>query len=431
MTDVQRLQWPVTRAGVPKRDNLTTRGPGGPTYSRVYCLIPLTAMSDIVLGQVTANPLYLVVPVVALVVLVAGLHLLTLPGGESGGPLELTRAVVVSLSLLLFVPLTHMMLDRQGPAATVAVLRWVVGGASVFSGVLLRNRALRVLDFSIIILAVRGLSLIRQRLAEPQAWHRAAEGHLGGPNVLAAFVSLMLLARFSGWIIGGLPKPSYLVIGASGVNLVLLLLTQTRGAWIGFAAGLAVLAAHGRSKKRRRWFVIIGVLAIVAILASASLRTRIASISISNSSGRNLIWQQAYDKFVENPVLGNGFGTFRAYSPYLVEVRLQEGNMTESAHNQILQILAELGLLGLVARLAMLWYAWRRFNMSSLAPAWLAFGVSELFATSSGAVQWSWLFGLLIAVQATCIAPAEAEIGRGGHSTGKAVGARSAGEVDK
>jgi len=129
------------------------------------------------------------------------------------------------------------------------------------------------------------------------------------------------------------------------------LLTFSRGAWLGFFAGLLLMVIISRQWKA---LLPVIILAIVAISLNASLAMRIISslsLTISQQAGdhggRSELWNVAFQMIRENPFLGKGLGTFMDYCGQ--RVPLGYGNY---AHNCYLQIWAESGIFSLVAFLS-------------------------------------------------------------------------------
>lgn len=170
---------------------------------------------------------------------------------------------------------------------------------------------------------------------------------------------------------------------ASGVMAIALVMSYSRGAWLGFgiAVGVLVFAAP-----RRLWQGIAAVLGIAALVAvlwisgrlPASITDRIRSateetFTTNDVRGVNITpanyalverlahWQAAIRMAEASPLLGVGFGNYEAAYPRyrLINWEFPLGH----AHNYYLNVLAETGVIGLSAYLV-LWIgvagvAWR------------------------------------------------------------------------
>lgn len=156
----------------------------------------------------------------------------------------------------------------------------------------------------------------------------------------------------------------------AGVMVLALVLSWSRGAWLGFAAGMGVLVLF----LPKRWWLgpalalLAGGLffgALQADLLPASVNARLVGfvddvrfgdvrgvdINDANYSvlERLAHWQSAIDMANDRPWLGVGFGNYEpAYADYaLINWPYPLGH----AHNYYLNILAETGVIGLIAYL--------------------------------------------------------------------------------
>lgn len=182
-----------------------------------------------------------------------------------------------------------------------------------------------------------------------------AHGFFSIYMTLAGVLSLVLLATL----------PRLLPPGSAGRRLGVpwllmlwgLVVTYTRGAWIGFAAGVLTVAA---SVRRGRWLLVGGlvVLAAGALVSPYELRHRFLSMADPEEAGvkeRTYMWRSGLAMWRERPILGVGpGGVKRDYSRYALEQAYKK--RTGHVHNTPLQILVERGLLGLAAWL-WLWIA--------------------------------------------------------------------------
>src|SRR6266516_860123 len=171
------------------------------------------------------------------------------------------------------------------------------------------------------------------------------------------------------------PSRALVRLGA-GISAILLvvviLLTQSRGAFIGLVAGMGPALIGLGLKRPRRLLLSAGILALVIGLAiPASVWERLAGIekltSVStiaeadpegSAEQRFAIQKVAWQIFVDNPVFGVGLGAYpeanAAYAPNLGR---------KDTHDTYLNVAAEVGLPGLVLWcalfVAVLRYAYR------------------------------------------------------------------------
>jgi putative inorganic carbon (HCO3(-)) transporter len=169
-----------------------------------------------------------------------------------------------------------------------------------------------------------------------------------------------------------------------------LVLTQSRGAWIGAVVGLGAMAWL-----RWRWarWLLVGaglllVLGLVTVGPQEALQTVFPSatpaagtmLSTVNLEVRVELWNRALYAIQDFPFTGCGLGAFRQvvhllYPLFLVGPDIDIGH----AHNVFLQAALDLGLPGLIAYLALvgtaLWIAWHVARAAAGQVRWLALGM--------------------------------------------------------
>lgn len=190
----------------------------------------------------------------------------------------------------------------------------------------------------------------------------------GDPNVyggLLLVIFLMLLTL-------GSYQSSVILVGMAGVVLIGLLLTFSRGAWIGLTAIGILLYYFAKDHRGRIVRTILRsvvtsavVLALVfSFLGNFGLTKRILSAAIhriytlsprivEESTPRFYIWRSALNAFASHPLLGVGVGAFSAAHPYYAVA--QDRYVTQVAHNMYLEILTGVGLLGAIPFFGILW----------------------------------------------------------------------------
>jgi O-antigen ligase len=194
--------------------------------------------------------------------------------------------------------------------------------------------------------------------------------------------------------------PRWIGVAMLLLGAVALYFTYTRGAMLGAAAGVAVLAMR-RSWKLGALVALIGI-AGVAFLAlragreGGERRDRGPRYLQTDSAIRLGQWRAASLSFLERPVLGWGYRNFELQSAALkerygfekdvVRKRGQPRQVTYfqgHAHNNFLESFASMGVVGGLAFLAfvLLWLreAWRSRHGLFLAPPIVAFLVSGMF----------------------------------------------------
>jgi len=155
------------------------------------------------------------------------------------------------------------------------------------------------------------------------------------------------------------------------LDLIVLLLTSTRGAILGLAVGLFIfillnlIFAQGKLKKYSSVALLIFLMIATGFYFSRQFFTksniefinRLASISWRDPTINNrlLVWQMALAEFKERPWLGVGLENFNiVYNKYFTP-RISE-DWFDRTHNVYLDQLAANGLIGLIVYLAVFGY---------------------------------------------------------------------------
>jgi len=216
-----------------------------------------------------------------------------------------------------------------------------------------------------------------------------AFGTFGQPNPFGAFMGLLTpiaLGAALGYGIrflrshreSGTPHWLYLIpisfyAGAAGLMTAALIMSWSRGAWLGFAAaiGIVIFALPRRPARSLLLLVSLAILTVTAWTSGwlpASITERVSStvgdlVSASDVRGVDITaenyalvervahWQAAVNMATAHPWLGVGFGNYEtAYANYrLMNWDLALGH----AHNYYLNVFAETGIIGLMAYLLM------------------------------------------------------------------------------
>jgi tetratricopeptide (TPR) repeat protein len=171
------------------------------------------------------------------------------------------------------------------------------------------------------------------------------------------------LSTLGNWDFLGVYLAASLVIGMSvgGTwallgNLVLLaamLFCRSRGAWLALGAVAILWFLRFGDRIVRRWqaraIVVTVALAIAGLLGWSYVRDQ------WQTDVRPPIWKATMSMIAMRPLLGHGFGTYVAmYPQYRLPqyfLRPKATNVTDHAHNELLEIAAEQGLVGLGATL--------------------------------------------------------------------------------
>jgi len=164
-------------------------------------------------------------------------------------------------------------------------------------------------------------------------------------------------------------KTIWKVLQAAGLalNLFVLLLTQSRGGLLGILFLFITLVIISW---RKIWdlFIQDKILASIIILIFTVIGfgyvsllggSRGFDLNSSNIQDRFHLWEVALKIIQDNPLLGSGLGTFG--QKYL---ELRNPGISSHpyihAHNQLIQLTAELGILGIITLLLLFWQIFRR-----------------------------------------------------------------------
>ena len=180
----------------------------------------------------------------------------------------------------------------------------------------------------------------------------------GNPNVLAVYLLLVLPILLSKCLDSSCRVGQRLLFGgASSAALLCLILTWSRGAWIGaiVSIGLTVLLSY--PKQWRRLLLLAGIVLMWLPLMPKNVRNRFASIgNMAESSIRYRLytWRGCLKMAWQRP-FGIGVGE-RAFALTYPRYAVSGTERVTHSHNLFLQITAELGVIGILSFLAFLFF---------------------------------------------------------------------------
>jgi O-antigen ligase len=177
-------------------------------------------------------------------------------------------------------------------------------------------------------------------------------------------------------------------------QILALLLTYSRGAWLGW---IAAMFFYGVATRQLKFLIVTLAVTATCVVALPSLRQRVLSVArprIDPSlSDRLRLAEDAFRLGVDHPILGVGYGRGRLKSALRSRYQgtLSENSLVLHTHNVYIEIFAETGLLGLGTFLALiistLWRllhsaltrsAPQRFAGIAIAASWTAAAVAGL-----------------------------------------------------
>ena len=278
----------------------------------------------------------------------------------------------IYLSLLLFVLFMALSLVNSGPYLSQGLYhlftRWIgyifiiVVAADTFTAPRRIINAIAVIIFSTSLSALSGLA---QRFLAIDFFRVREMARVSG-GTLAIRASFVHYNVFASYLISFIPlaivlnliklkKKIYKVIIFLWPLLLIsaLMLTFSRGGWLGFLSGAGLLAFL--SRKNKFIFRAIAVF-LLALLFIPSLRERAAfTFSKGGDASRFFIWQTGFEMIKENPLIGKGPGTFKEHYPeYAGRLDPDVRHKPLSAHNIYLRIWAEAGIFALLSFLMFL-----------------------------------------------------------------------------
>lgn len=191
---------------------------------------------------------------------------------------------------------------------------------------------------------------------------------LGNPNLLAGYLMPAVWLSFSAIFAWKRWLPKVLAIVMFGVNTACLLLTQSRGGWLGLVVAALVLVVLLRywwsaylPRFLRLWALplVFGGLAGILVLGFifvTPFRYRIGSIFAGSGDSSNAfrlnVWRSVIEMIRDRPILGFGPGdlVFKRIYPLYAAARFS----ALSAYSVLLEIAVESGVIGLTAFLWLL-----------------------------------------------------------------------------
>ena len=194
---------------------------------------------------------------------------------------------------------------------------------------------------------------------------------VGNPNMFAGYLLVLIPLSFGFPVVVGVNwKTIMLGVGTGLLGITALLLTSSKGGFIGFGFGLIALAAIvlrtlnvGRAGDwRKKSLIVLGAL----ILAAAPVLTwpllKRGGTTIKASLGTRLVyWGGAMKMFEDSPLVGKGLGTFQVHFPRYRRSDWREKHVTNNtlhAHSEIMETAAESGLVGLFSLLCLMGTFW-------------------------------------------------------------------------
>ncbi|GEM_PF-5502446 len=252
--------------------------------------------------------------------------------------------VFFSLAVLYFV-LLNLFAKRR--AALLTILLGFLSVVSVYA-ILQRTSILPALRESTLGRHERESAEFEARLLSNEVW-----GTFFYPNTLAGFLA-MALPIAAGFVLDSRKGRMFGLI-ALAAGLVALLLTGSKGGWVAAGVGFLLFGGLVATRNRPKWRPILwsavgaaGALVLVLVATGPLSPGRLRNESMRL---RNIYWSSAVRIATDHPALGVGLDNYQEFYPAYRGDAQQE---VRKAHNDYLQVLADLGIPGAVLFLAFL-----------------------------------------------------------------------------
>jgi len=171
----------------------------------------------------------------------------------------------------------------------------------------------------------------------------------GSPNETGGHIAILLLVTLSLLLYTKSRFENTLVWIVLLMGMAALILTFSRGSWVGFAAGLVVFLFVALRHHWMSWKKVITVaILIVMILGvfSVPMAARLSQDDRGAAWARVPLMKLAFNMIQEHPFIGIGVNNFSIELPRYLSSELR-GEWLYIVHNQYLLVFAETGLIGL------------------------------------------------------------------------------------
>ena len=228
---------------------------------------------------------------------------------------------------------------------------------------------------------VMGYALVQAAGVDPILWQTEGSpimSTLGRSNFLGAYLVLVLPLTWASARHSRSRAQRIATLALMATQLLCLVATQARAAWLGtLAAGAVLLLIEAWSRGHRRLAVTGAALGAAALVAGLGFLALYPGLG-GSIGARATIWRATTSLIAARPLLGYGPETFAqvfttVYPPELVYLQ-GRAVIVDRAHNLLLDTLASGGVAGLLA-------------LAALVAATVATGLQTLVRTSDGWVR--------------------------------------------
>jgi O-antigen ligase len=254
--------------------------------------------------------------------------------------------------LLFFVLINHIRDEKD-----LRLVVWAFIGAVAFEGLISGLQSIHG--------GRLGLDFLGEAPPDPESkgsiWR--IMGTLGHPNKLATFMEMLLLMPIGMFITEKRSWARITCLAVFALGAIILILTGTRGAWIGFALGAVVFILYAGKNPYleikavlKPALIVLVVLATAAAMLSGMLRERIYGDDYGSAASRIPMFKIALNVIAAHPLGGVGINNYqvnmREYNDAVESLRYI--SIPRPVHNMYLLVAGETGMIGLAAMLLML-----------------------------------------------------------------------------
>lgn len=227
------------------------------------------------------------------------------------------------------------------------------------------NSILTLFVFTAVLVAVYGLYQYKVGIKLDRAWvdvsinpdiNTRVFSVFGNPNILAEYLIMSIPISISlFWSTKKLLKKLIFLV-SSLILIGTLILTFSRGGWLGFAFGLLIFVVLVE-KRLLLSLIPAGVLAIFIMPSSVIHRiATIGNLSDSSNAYRIKVWTITLDIIRDNWMTGVGFGYIPFRETFIKYIRTMN---VYHAHNMYLETLAEMGIGGFLVFIAFIFIIYK------------------------------------------------------------------------
>lgn len=186
---------------------------------------------------------------------------------------------------------------------------------------------------------------------------------LGHPSYLAAYILLIIFPLLSAYMVAKQKK--YLVLFF--LALLILGLSGSRAGVLGMLVGcLAYGLLYVRYLKKGNVIKVLATVFVLVILAgTVAGRLNPTDANLRSVKSRLIIWPAALEMISKRSLVGYGIETFPLSFPAYADPKLlslERPDLTfDRAHNNVLDILSQVGIIGLLYYLALLFWICKKF----------------------------------------------------------------------